>query len=105
MKTYQELSQEQQTRAVEKCTQQLQESIVEGAIRFNDSLNHDNLQERIDATWAEVERLHTPWFAGEAIMETCRTEIEGMAQCAAEDSLYPEEGENVIVGIAHGKDD
>jgi hypothetical protein len=103
MKTYQELSQEEQKRALEKCTQQLLESIVEGAIRFNDGLNHDNLQERIDKAWEKVERLHTPWFVGEAIMETCRADIEGMAQCTAADSLYPEEGENVIAGIAGGK--
>jgi len=99
MKRFERLSAEWQAKAVEKCTADLLKIIVESGIRFNDKLNHDKLQARIDAACAKAEEMQTPWFAGEYIMETCREEIEGMARCDAEDSLYPDPGEHVITGI------
>src|SRR3990167_1276314 len=100
MKRFDELTPEQQKAAVTKCVTGLLEAIAEGAIRFNDGLNGDDLQARIDAAWADMELLRTPWFIGERIMETCRDDIEGMAQCEAEDALYPEPGERCLSGIA-----
>lgn len=100
MKTFEQLTPEQQTAAVDKCTVDLLTAIVEGAIRFNDALNHDDLQKRIDAAAKEAGRMQTPWFTHEYIMDTCREEIRGMAQCDAEDALYSEKGERVIPGIA-----
>lgn len=98
MKTFNELSSEQKLAAVNKAVKRLLTSICEGAMNFNDKLNGDDLQARIDAAWSKANQMQTPWFIGEYIMDTCRTEIEGMAQCDAEDSLYSE-GENVIAGI------
>jgi hypothetical protein len=73
--------------------------ILEG-LRFNDALNGDDLQARIDKAIQTAEDNRTPWFAGECVLETCREEIEGMARCTAEDALYPEAGEYTIRGIA-----
>lgn len=99
MKTFNELTPEQQTKAVGRATNRLLEAICEGAIRFNDKLNRDNLQKRIDKAWKEMERNRTPWFIGETIMETCRDDIEGMARCEAEDAIYSEPGEHVIANM------
>ena len=99
MKRRDELTELQQSAALGKCRESILERIGENAVRFNDKLNHDDLQDRIDAAQAKMERLRTPWFIGEAIMETCAEEINGMAQCDAEDALYAEHGENIIRGI------
>lgn len=99
MKKYDELTSEQKERALIKATSRLLSDIIEGSIRFNDETNGDNLQARIDAAILKAEKMYTPWFAHEYIMETCKSEIEGMAQCDAEDSLYSEPDEIVISGI------
>src|SRR3972149_6940703 len=98
MKTYEQLTVEQQKAAVDKCASNLLTAIVEGAIRFNDELNNDTLQERIDAAFAKADEMQTPWFSHEYIMDTCKDEIMGMAQCEAEDTLYPEPGEQCLAG-------
>lgn len=98
MKTFEQLDSTQQEKAIQKCTVRLLEAILEGGIRFNDQLNQDDLQARIDRAMAQAEKMKTPWFASEYVMETCKDEIEGMARCDAEDALYSE-GENVIAGI------
>ncbi len=99
MKTYQQLTQAQQEKALDKAVECLLTSILEGAIRFNDKLNHNDLQARIDAACAKAEKMRTPWFAGEYIMDTCSDDIRSLAQCDAEDALYSE-GERVVDGIA-----
>ena len=100
MKRYAELTQEQRGEAVEKAAGKLLGAILEGGLHFNDSLNHDDLQARIDKAIAKAEAMRTPWFAHEYIMETCQEEIVGMATCDAEDAYYPEPGELTIGGIA-----
>lgn len=100
MKTYNELTKEQQTKAITKCLNNLLEGILQGAIVFNDKLNRNNLQARIDKAIAKAERMQTPWFAHEYIMDTCKQDLEGMAQCDAEDSLYSEKNEHIIKGVA-----
>jgi hypothetical protein len=67
MKTFKDLTPSQQSAALGKCRENLLEAIMEGALRFNDVLNHDDLQARIDKAGADCERLRTPWFIGEAI--------------------------------------
>lgn len=99
MKRYEGLTEEQQKKALKVCTERLLAAICEGTIRFNDELNGDDLQARIEEAWADMERLQTPWFIGERIMETCRDEIEGMAQYDAEEALYAETEERVIEGV------
>ena len=96
MKTYQELTQEEQARARGKALTELLTVICEGAIRFNDAANGDTLQARIDAAGAQADAMQTPWFFHEYIMDTCQEDLESMALADAEEALYPEAGERVI---------
>jgi hypothetical protein len=100
MKTFEQLTQEQQQIAVDRCLTDLLTDICNGTLGFNDELNHDDLQKRIDTAFAEAESMQTPWFAHEYIMDTCREDLEAMARPTAEDALYPEPHENCIGGIA-----
>lgn len=100
MKTFSQLNETEQAAAFTKCLNNLLKEICEGAIRFNDDANKDDLQKRIDKAWEQAERMQTPWFVDEYIMDTCREELESMAYADAENALYSEPGENVINGIA-----
>jgi hypothetical protein len=62
MKTFEQLTSEQKDRAIEKELSDLLEIIVEGSLRFNDALNHDDLQARINAAWEKANEMQTPWF-------------------------------------------
>ena len=100
MKTFSELTKEQQEKAVIKETNCLLQSILEGAIVFDDKENKDDLQARIDAACHKAEDMHTPWFASEYVMDTCGEEIKSMAIASAEEALYSEKSEYVIGGVA-----
>ena len=100
MKRYADLSDEQKKKALEKATSQLLDAIMLGSDRFNDELNQDDLQARIDVAIALAEANRTPWFAAEYIMDTCKEDIHDMAQVIAENALYTDQNENVIGGIA-----
>lgn len=99
MKTYSELSADQQKRALEKCIEELLNAICDGAMRFNDELNQDDLQARIDKAITKANAMHTPWFASSYIMDLCREDIEGMALTDAEDAIYAEKNERIIYGV------
>ena len=88
MKTYDELTEAERKKAVEFFLDSLLYEICEGAIRFNDKPNGDNLQSRIDRACQEAESMQTPWFVGECVMERCGEELRGMALRSAKDSLY-----------------
>jgi lysozyme family protein len=96
MKTYNDLTTQQQQSAVNYELGRLVEAIMEGAIRFNDKLNGDDLQARIDKACQKADAMQTPWFAHEYILATCRDDLTGMAECSAEDAMYSEPGELVI---------
>ena len=99
MKTYSELTKEQQEKAVEKELTSLLSAVIDGAIRFNDEINNDDLQDRIDRACEKAEKMRTPWFSHEYILDTCREDLTGMAIASAEDALYAEKNENVVRGI------
>ena len=99
MKTYEQLSAKEQGKAREKALTILLERICDDSLRFNDQENGDDLQARIDTAFSKAEKMRTPWFVHEYVMDTCRTELEGMALCDAEDTLYAEPDENVLHGI------
>jgi len=94
VKTYTQLTSAQQSQAVEKCLLLLLDDVVEGRIRFN-----DNLQSRIDAAIQEANYCQTPWFAGECVMEEVGKELWDMARCRAENALYAEPNEDIILGV------
>ena len=96
MRTYSELTPDDQAEARHVALVELLEGIIEGGVRFNDEDNGDDLQARIDAACARADEMQTPWFSHEYILDTCRAELEGMAACDAEDALYPESNERII---------
>lgn len=95
MRKYDELTPEEQIKAKEIALTNLLTAIFEG-LRFSDELNHDDLQARIDCAIEKADEMKTPWFSHEYILDTCREELESMAQCDAEDALYPDENERII---------
>lgn len=86
--SYSRLTKDLKAKAVQHFVSELLVGILEHGIRFNDELNQDDLQARIDKAIAKAEKMQTPWFAHEYILETCREELEGMASCNAEDAKY-----------------
>ena len=97
MKRYHDLTETQQKQAVSQALNDLLQEIVEfGNLRFNDELNGDDLQARIDASISKAEAMHTPWFAGEYIMDTCKDDLEALAVPVAEDAWYLEPGEQAM---------
>lgn len=96
MRTFDQLNEEEQKAAEDRCLEDLVGAIVEGAVRFNDEENGDDLQARIDAAAEKSEAMETPWFAGSYILEAAEEELRGMARCDAEDALYPAASERVV---------
>jgi hypothetical protein len=95
MRKFKQLNKDEQTKAIEICANNILESILNG-MSFNDELNKDGLQCRIDAAILKSEEMKTPWFVSEYIMDTCGDDIMGMAECDANDSLYIDNSINVI---------
>jgi hypothetical protein len=100
MKKYTDLTAEQQAEAVHDALSNVLEDVVSGALCFADELNGDDVQQRIDAALKEADRLQTPWFAGEVVMEdsSVAAVLRGLAQADAEDedTYYLEAGERVV---------
>lgn len=106
MKTFAQLTEKEKLKARQYHMSRLYSAIAEGALRFDDLKNNDDLQARIDSALAGAEKNHTPWFAHEYLAEdpVIRSAVEGMAECDAEDSLYSEPGDlSVIDGIVGEK--
>ena len=113
MRTYDQLTDEEKRQALDQELDALLGYVIEGAIRFDDEKNGDDLQAAIAEAGEEANRMQTPWFAGEYIMgakyrwsstldgpadmtETVGDHLRGMAQCSAEDALYPSPDETII---------
>ena len=103
MKKFDELTECQKEAAVNKQIEGWLQDICSGAITFNDEADGDDLQARIDAAFTEAERMKTPWFAHEYIMDTCEKEIRGLAQATAENAIYAEPNDPIVVlGVING---
>jgi len=88
MKTYEQLTREQQGLAVENCLENLLKAIADG-LRFNDEMNGDGLQATIDAANQAAEDNQTPWFWSSFVMESdAGPVLRSMAEVDAEDALY-----------------
>ena len=118
MKTDEELTAREQESAIAREYERLLEAVTSGALQFSDELNHDTLQESIDAAIQEAEKMQTPWFAWEYVQDATYTGefyggvkhsvgemLRGMAQCTAEDALYSEPGECITTGVAGGEEE
>jgi len=96
MRTYAQLNETEQALARSKEVDDLLKAILDEDLRFDDEKNHDDLQARIDGAIISADQMQTPWFAAECIMETCREDIESLAQASAEDAIYLDAGEHAI---------
>jgi hypothetical protein len=101
MKTFNDLSEEQKVKAIDKQYTRILKGILEYGIRFDDKLNEDDTQKRIDKAIKKADAKQTPWFASEYIEDdkVLVERLRGMAQCDAEDALYSEPDEYVVDGI------
>ena len=88
LKKFHELSDKARKSAVAMCTNELLELIISDGVRFNDKLNGDDMQKRIDNAMAESLANHTPWFVHEYVMDAVGDRIKSMARCTAEDIMY-----------------
>lgn len=95
MRTFDQLNGDEQEAAIDKVTEELVQAVCEG-LRFNDDLNGNDLQARIDAAIAEAETMQTPWFAGEYVIDAAEEDLRSMARADAEHALYPAQDERVI---------
>jgi len=110
MRTYEELTPDEQEQAARQCTDELLTDITQG-LRWNDELNQNDMQAAIDRAGEKAEGMRTPWFWGEYIMdepyswdvgdgtmmsETVGDALRSMGQCEAEDALYPDKTERII---------
>jgi hypothetical protein len=87
MKTFDELTKEEQERAIEQEMSQWLEAILVGAFCFDDEANGDTLQAAIDDAIARANRMRTPWFAGEYVMDARYNPGEG--HITEDDGLWP----------------
>lgn len=116
MRTFEQLTGPEQEAAVEYALTDLLRAILEEGLRFDDAKNGDDLQACIDAAFAKAERLQTPWFAGEYIMDArfdpgaghileadglwpVAEQLRGMAQCDAEDTQYASDDDGPIARL------
>jgi hypothetical protein len=101
MRKFDQLSEKEKQQAINQALESIVDSILQGAMRFDDSLNQDDLQERIDRAFEKAEENQTPWFAAEILLEDAyvKESLEGMALCDAEDSLYLEDSESMPVRL------
>ncbi len=117
MKRYSELTREQAEKATDKALGKLLRAIVEGAVRFSDEMNGDDLQATLDAAMEKANEMRTPWFADVYILEArynpgkghvtgpdgkwpVEEHLRSMAEVDAEEAFYPEPEERVILGVA-----
>jgi hypothetical protein len=95
MKTYDQLTDDQKAKARTLELDNLLRAIVECGPDF---IGFDgDLRERIEAAFAQADRMRTPWFSHEYIMDTCRADLEDMARDEAEHAVYLEPGESMPV--------
>jgi len=95
MKTFQELTHEERTLAVNQMLAAILEGVVSGELRFAFD-DADALQDRLDRAKARAVRARSPHLAHEYIMETCSVELTALAVQVAFDGVYTVDGEHVV---------
>ena len=106
MRTYSELTEQEQSKAREHWLNVLLEDLLNG-MRFNDKANSDNTQARIDKAVLKAEQMQTPWFASEYIMDDkiVTTVLRAVAQDMAEIAYYLDQGEGSMYLPKENTDD
>lgn len=93
MKTYDELKPEQQVKACEKALAKILEKICDGSAVFP---GNPDMQRKIEATAIAAERMKTPWFMHEFVLDSCKVELETFARNYARAAFYREPGDLVL---------
>ena len=98
MKTFDQLTDKEQSQAIKQCLNELVGAVCMGSIRFDDDKNQDGLQARIDKAIAKAEEMQTPWFTSEYLLDdaTIESELMAMAIAEAEDALYNTDNKHII---------
>ena len=101
MRKFKQLNKIEKTQAVNQAQNEILTLIIEGVIVFNDKLNDDDLQARIDKAATKADANRTPWFLNEIMFEDSyiKDRIKSMALINAEDSLYLENNENMPIRL------
>lgn len=94
MKRFDELTEEQQKAAIEKQILNLLQLIGQG---WNPDPSDESLTKRIEEASEEAERMRTPWFVHEYVMETCEEDLMIIAANEASYRLYAEPNDPVVV--------
>jgi hypothetical protein len=97
--TFNQLNKKQQEYAINYFVANLLKAIVENGLRFNDKLNKDRLQQRIDKALLKADAMQTPWFSHEYVQDDkyIMERLNSMAQCDAEDAEYIKRGKQFFV--------
>lgn len=90
MKTFDQLTPDQQVRAIESQMSAQLTSICEGFVP------HEGMRERIMQAAESAERMETPWFMFEYVMDTCAAEIRALAVLDCEVAIFREPHEFVL---------
>jgi hypothetical protein len=98
MKTWDELTEQEQVQAVTCWMTHVLKAVCEGDIRFDDAANGDDTQALIEAAAQKAEDMHTPWFTHEYIMadDEVRQALLQVALASAEEALYVEPGQSTM---------
>lgn len=98
MRTYEQLNAAEKKQAQEVALTELLTAVCEGALRFDDAANKDDLQARIEAAGKRADAMQTPWFFHEYLMDDAviKETFEGMAAADAEGAIYPDAGDRII---------
>lgn len=108
MKSFSQLTTEQQSQAISKCLHQELMFIMEVEYPAWVEVYTKEVADKIKAAIEKAADLSTPWFAPEYIIDACRSELTDAAVATAEVALYAEPADPpVIYGIAdkESKDD
>jgi hypothetical protein len=99
MRSFSDLNSSEQATAKEKIFGLLIEELCEGFV----GACLWGFEDEIEAAIEESERLQTPWFLAEILVETIernakmKKAVDAFVSETAEGSLYPEANENIIV--------
>ena len=92
MKTFDQLTPEQQGKAVDGFVNEIIEIMVDVRDAFPDC------EAKVKAALEKAERMQTPWFAGRYVYDACADRIKEEAFANAKEALYRTTSDPRIIG-------
>ncbi len=96
MKTYKNLTNEEKERAVQMHFNEVLLEMIKLPAFFN---YNDGLYAKLQRAFEKADDMQTPWFVNEFIMDTCKDDIQHIAELRASDCYYLENGETSMSGV------